>query len=111
MPNQYPIDQVFRALSDPTRLAVIATLGKGPKSTSELAKPFDMALPSFTQHLGVLEECGLVRSRKAGRVRTYELDPKPLVAAETWMAKQRTVWEKRLEDLDSYLLQMKEKKA
>jgi DNA-binding transcriptional ArsR family regulator len=102
------LDQVFRALADPTRRAVLARLSTGPTSTSELARPFRMALPSFTQHLGVLEECGLVRSRKRGRVRTYELAPQPLAAAETWIAKQRAVWQKRLDQLDSYLEQLKE---
>jgi DNA-binding transcriptional ArsR family regulator len=102
------LDQVFRALADPTRRAVLARLSTGPTSTSELARPFRMALPSFTQHLGVLEECGLVRSRKRGRVRTYELAPQPLAAAETWIAKQRAVWQKRFDQLDSYLEQLKE---
>lgn len=69
-----------------------------------------MALPSFTQHLGVLEDCGLVRSRKDGRVRTYELNPRPLKAAETWIARQRAMWEKRLDQLDRYLALMKEEK-
>lgn len=87
---------------------MLARLSTGPTSTSELARPFRMALPSFTQHLGVLEECGLVRSRKRGRVRTYELAPQPLAAAETWIAKQRAVWQKRLDQLDSYLEQLKE---
>jgi len=68
-----------------------------------------MALPSFTQHLGVLEKCGLVRSRKKGRVRTYYLVPGPLKKAESWIAEQRGVWEKRLDQLDDYLLKMKEK--
>jgi DNA-binding transcriptional ArsR family regulator len=70
-----------------------------------------MALPSFTQHLDVLEECGLVRSRKEGRVRTYELGPRPLEAAESWIAKQRTVWQKRLDQLDGYLAHLKEQKS
>jgi DNA-binding transcriptional ArsR family regulator len=67
-----------------------------------------MALPSFTQHLGMLEKSGLVKSRKAGRVRTYSLAPKPLRAAEGWMADQRKLWECRLDQLDAYLLTMKE---
>jgi DNA-binding transcriptional ArsR family regulator len=75
---------------------------------SELARASDMALPSFTQHLDVLERCGLVRSRKVGRVRTYRLVPQPLKAAERWMAQQRALWERRLDQLDKYLLQLKE---
>jgi DNA-binding transcriptional ArsR family regulator len=108
MPNQsIQLDRVFYALSDPTRRAVLRRLGGGPAPVSELARPFDMALPSFTQHLSVLEECGLVRSRKAGRVRTYQLAPRPLKAAERWMAEQRTLWATRLDQLDNYLIHLK----
>ncbi|MBI3708131.1 MAG: winged helix-turn-helix transcriptional regulator, partial [Proteobacteria bacterium] len=71
--NARPIDGVFRALSDPTRRHVLERLGRSPASVSELAGPFDMALPSFVEHLRVLEGCGLVRSEKTGRVRTYQL--------------------------------------
>lgn len=67
-----------------------------------------MALPSFTQHLTVLEASGLVRSHKEGRVRTYELRPQALVEADTWLARQRSVWEKRLDQLDNYLLTLKQ---
>ena len=70
MPNQ-ELTRVFHALADPTRPAVLERLTRGPAAVSELARPFKMALPSFAQHLGVLEDCGLVRSRKQGRVRTY----------------------------------------
>jgi len=109
MPNQQiHLDQVFRALGDPTRRAVLSRLSAGSAAVSELARAFDMALPSFTQHLGVLERCGLVRSRKVGRVRTYRLVPQPLKAAERWMAQQRALWERRLDQLDTYLLQLKE---
>src|SRR5262245_35559893 len=109
MPNQQMhLNQVFRALGDPTRRAVLSRLSAGPAPVSELARASDMALPSFTQHLDVLERCGLVRSRKAGRVRTYRLVSRPLKAAERWMAQQRGLWERRLDQLDKYLLQLKE---
>jgi DNA-binding transcriptional ArsR family regulator len=109
MPNQSPqLTRVFHALADPTRRAVLERLGAGPAAMSELAQPFDMALPSFAQHLDVLERCGLVRSRKAGRVRTYRLAPRPLKEAETWIAKQRALWERRLDQLDHYLERLKE---
>jgi len=104
------LDNVFQALADPTRRAVLTRLSTGPRSTSELARPFHMALPSFTQHLGVLEDCGLVRSRKKGRVRTYELVPQRLKSAESWIGKQRAMWEKRLDQLDRYLILMKQEK-
>ena len=109
MPSQADrLNQVFRALSDPTRRAVLKRLSRGPVPTLELARPFGMALPSFTQHLTMLEGCGLVKSRKIGRVRTYALVPAPLRAAESWMTDQRRFWECRLDQLDAYLLTMKE---
>ena len=104
-----PIDHVFRALSDPTRRHVLERLSRSPASVSELAKPFGMALPSFVQHMGILEDCGLVQSRKTGRVRTYVIIPKRLKLAEDWMVRQRALWEKRLDQLDTYLTTLKEK--
>ena len=109
MPNELlQLDQVFQALTDPTRRAVLERLSRGPAATLELALPFDMALPSFTQHMSVLERVGLVKSMKLGRVRTYEIVPKRLQVAEVWIADQRRLWESRLNQLDTYLLTMKE---
>ncbi len=101
------VDGVFRALSDGTRRRVLERLSRGAASVSELAEPFEMALPSFVQHLRLLEDCGLVESSKAGRVRTYRLAPKRLKLAEDWLGRQRSVWERRLDQLDAYLLEMK----
>jgi DNA-binding transcriptional ArsR family regulator len=98
------IDEVFKALADPTRRRVIQRLIAGPAATSVLAEPFDMALPSFLQHLGVLERAGLVTSTKQGRTRTYRLSPAGLDMAEGWLADQRRVWERRLDQLDDFLL-------
>lgn len=103
-----PIDHVFRALSDPTRRHVLERLSRSPASVSELAAPYGMALPSFVQHMGILEECGLVQSSKTGRVRTYEIIPRRLKLAEDWMVRQRALWEKRLDQLDTYLTTLKE---
>ena len=109
MPNQSArLDDVFQALADPTRRAVLRRLSRGRAPTTELAQPFGMALPSFLQHLDVLERSGLVRSKKVGRVRTWRLSPQPLQAAEGWMAAQRTLWERRLDQLDDYLHTLKE---
>lgn len=83
------LDRIFRALSDPTRRRVLERLGKSAASVSHLAEPFDMALATFVQHLRTLEACGLVRSKKTGRVRTYELAPARLRTAESWF---RTVF-------------------
>lgn len=115
MPNQSgrvaerdDVGRVFRALGDPTRRAVVERLCDGPAAMSELARGFDMALPSFAQHLGVLEGCGLVRSQKRGRVRTYELTPAALEAGEQWLSRQRSLWERRLDQVGAFLVQGKE---
>jgi DNA-binding transcriptional ArsR family regulator len=104
-----PIDSIFRALSDPTRRQVLERLSRSPASVGELAAPVEMALPSFLEHLKVLERSGLVRSRKKGRVRTYQLAPGRLRIAEDWLSRQRTLWEQRFDQLDSYLMELKEK--
>jgi DNA-binding transcriptional ArsR family regulator len=86
---------------------VLGKLSNGPATVSELAEPFNMSLPSFLQHLDVLENCELVKSRKAGRVRTYRLTPQPLRVAEGWLEKQRSLWNHRLDQLDTYLTDLK----
>lgn len=101
------IDGIFRALSDPTRRSVIERLGTRPASVTELAAEYPMALPSFVEHLKMLEGTGLVRSKKVGRVRTYELTPGHLQIATDWLDRQRAIWEARLDRLDAYLLAMK----
>lgn len=106
-----PIDAIFKALSDPTRRRVLEVLGHRPATVSELAAPFSMALPSFVQHLAVLEQSGLVCSEKKGRVRTFRLVPEKLKPAEDWLAAQRDLWERRLDQLDAYLLELKEKES
>lgn len=98
MPNESPaIDKTFSALSDPTRRAVVQALSNGPATVSELASPFDMALPSFTQHLAVLENSGLIVSRREGRRRICSLNPAPLRNAEEWLGTYRRQWEARLD--------------
>lgn len=75
---------------------------------SDLAEPFEMALPSFVQHLRVLERSGLVRSSKRGRVRTYHLEPRQLGRVSGWLEQQRKLWERRLDQLDDYLSSMEQ---
>lgn len=104
------VDGIFRALSDPTRRSVVERLSARPSSVSELAAPYKMALPSFVEHLKVLEGAGLVRSRKVGRVRTYELETERLRLAEDWLGRQRSIWERRLDRLDAYLLALNKEK-
>ncbi|GAB4566314.1 MAG: metalloregulator ArsR/SmtB family transcription factor [Rhizobacter sp.] len=89
------LTDVFYALADPTRRAIVGVLGRGPATVSALAAPFEMALPSFMKHLSVLERSGVIRSSKLGRVRTCELRPKALSQAERWITEQRAVWEAR----------------
>ncbi|MEQ8454954.1 MAG: metalloregulator ArsR/SmtB family transcription factor [Sandaracinaceae bacterium] len=105
------IDAVFRALSDPTRREVVARLAHGPRSVSELAAPFDMKLPSFVRHLKLLEQAGLVRSEKRGRVRTCRLEPEGLTTAVNWLSEQRSLWERRLDQLDDYLLTLRDEET
>ena len=104
-------DEVFQALSNPTRRKVLERLSVGPATVSELAAPFDMALPSFVQHLSVLEQSRLVKSKKRGRVRTYELAPERLGVAEDWLAARRRLWEARLDRFDHYVRQLKERES
>ncbi|HET7553259.1 MAG TPA: metalloregulator ArsR/SmtB family transcription factor [Gemmatimonadaceae bacterium] len=104
-------DDVFYALSNSTRRKVLERLSVGPASVSELAEPFDMKLPSFVQHLSVLERSRLVKSKKRGRVRTYEIVPERFEVAEDWLAEQRQLWEARLDRFDSYVKQLKERES
>ena len=101
------ISRIFRAVADPTRRAIVEKLSDGPASTMELARPFRMALPSFTQHLHMLQRCGVVRSRKEGRVRRFWLAPQSLATAEDWMAAQRALWNQRLDQLQEHLAETK----
>ena len=106
IPNQSDpteLAAIFKALADPTRVAVVERLSLRPATASELARPFTMALPSFMQHLGVLEAAGIVSSHKAGRTRTYQLAPTALTTATTWLTTHRNHWQRRLDQLDALL--------
>src|ERR1700730_10279252 len=98
-----PVDVVFHALSDANRRAMIDRLLDGPASVSELARPLQISLPAVVQHLHVLEGSGVVRSWKVGRVRTCEIEPHTLTAAERWISERRALWEKRLDRLGECL--------
>jgi DNA-binding transcriptional ArsR family regulator len=97
------LDLMFQALADPSRRLMVERLTRGSASVSELARPLAMSLPAVVQHLQVLETSGLVRSEKAGRVRTCHIEPKALRTAEQWIAERRTVWEHRLDRLGEFL--------
>ena len=97
------LSDVFHALADPTRRAIVGALGRGPVSVTALAAPFAMALPSFMKHLSVLERSGVIRSSKTGRVRTCALRPKALTQAERWIAGQRATWEARSDRMAAFV--------
>jgi DNA-binding transcriptional ArsR family regulator len=94
---------IFQALADPTRRAVLGRLGRGPASVSELAEPFDMALPSFMKHIHLLEGSGLIRTRKDGRVRTCAIEKRPFAMVESWLSAQRALWEARTDRLEQFV--------
>ena len=102
------LDLAFQALGDPTRRGMVDHLICGPASVSDLAKPLSISLPGVMQHLAVLEESGLVKSQKLGRVRTCRIDPGTLSAAERWLTERRTQWEQRLDRLGAFLAETKD---
>ena len=97
------LDLMFQALADPSRRVMVDRLTRGPASVSELAKPLAMSLPAVVQHLQVLEASGLVRSEKAGRVRTCAIERKPFAMAEAWLTAQRSLWEGRTDRLERFV--------
>ena len=105
------LDEVFAALSDPTRRHVLETLGQGSLAVSELAQPHGMSLPGFMKHLRVLEEAGLIARNKEGRVVSCELSAAPMKAAAVWMSRYERFWTEKLDSLARYLYQQEELQA
>ena len=99
----HDLDKTFAALADPARRAIVERLVSGPASVSELARPLPMSLPAVMLHLKVLEDSGLVTSRKEGRVRTCRIEPKMLSQAEKWVSERRQMWERSLNRLGQFL--------
>jgi DNA-binding transcriptional ArsR family regulator len=97
------LDSVYAALADGSRRSIVERLSRGPASVKELAAPLAVSLPAVLQHLRVLEESGLVRSQKVGRVRTCRLEPAALQQAEQWIADRRSGWADRLDRLEEFL--------
>jgi DNA-binding transcriptional ArsR family regulator len=97
------LDAVFHALADPTRRAIVERLSMRPAAVSELAEPFDMTLSAIGQHIRLLEESGLVKTAKIGRVRTVELATDRLEEAQKWFTKHRARWERHLDRLGALL--------
>ncbi|WP_309103798.1 metalloregulator ArsR/SmtB family transcription factor [Microbacterium sp.] len=108
MANHSVLDEVFIALSDPTRRAVIRRLGEGPASVGELSEPFSITLPSFMKHVRTLESSGLIRTHKTGRVRTCVLNRERLDLVDDWLADQRRLWESRTDRLEQFVTDHKE---
>jgi len=102
------IDRVFHALGDPTRRAIVERLSEAPTSASHLAVPLAITLAAVVQHLQILEESGLVRTEKIGRVRTCRLESAGLTAAQQWIEDRRTLWERRLDRLGEFLAEEEE---
>ena len=103
------LNGLFQALGDPTRRGILARLVRGPATVSELAAPFDMALPSFMKHIKLLEGSGWINTRKEGRVRTCAIEADRFAEAQGWLEEQRLVWERRSDRLEEFVVQ-KEKK-
>jgi DNA-binding transcriptional ArsR family regulator len=101
--NQSTVDQVFRALGDPTRRALVEHLSHGPASVTDLARPHDLTLAAVVQHLQVLEQSGMVHTEKIGRVRTCRIEPRGLDVAAAWIAERRSLWERRFDRLGEIL--------
>jgi DNA-binding transcriptional ArsR family regulator len=105
----YKLDRTFAALADPARRTIVERLAQGSATVSELARPLPMSLPAVMLHLKVLEDCGLVKSEKLGRVRTCRIEPRMLSQAETWVSERRQMWERGLDRLGAYLDETEEK--
>ncbi len=97
------IDRIFQALGDPSRRAIVEKLSEGPISVSRLAEPLDITLAAVLQHLQALEESGLVKTEKVGRVRTCRIEPSGLAAAQKWIGDRRSMWERGLDRLGELL--------
>ena len=108
-PSREKVDRVFHALGDPTRRAILEQLSQGPVSVSKLAEPLQLTVAAIVQHLQILEESGLVRTEKTGRVRTCRIDPSGLNVAEQWIGERRSLWEKRLDRLGVVLSESDDK--
>lgn len=103
MPNSQDLDAILSALANSTRREVLEALRGGPKTVSELAAPHDMALPSFLQHVRLLERSGLVATQKRGRSRIVRAKREPMLHLEQWLDAERVAWERRLNQLDEFL--------
>jgi DNA-binding transcriptional ArsR family regulator len=103
------IDSLFRALADPTRRAIVDQLSRNQASVSDIAKPLKMSLAAVVQHIQVLEECGVIRTHKTGRVRTCQVEPRSFAVVEQWLASRRNMWESHFDRLGTVLADGRER--
>ena len=103
------LDASFGALSDATRRAVLAQLGRADASITDLAQTFHMTLTGMRKHVGVLEQAELVTTVKVGRVRTCRLGPRRLEEETAWIEWYRLLWDSRLDELDKVVEELKRK--
>jgi len=96
-------EDVYRAIADPTRRAMLLMLTQSDRSVQELAGPFEMSQPAISQHLKVLRDAGLVTVQRSGRQRLYRVDPTPLKEVYNWLGHFEQFWEKKLDALGNYL--------
>src|SRR4029079_4844221 len=102
-------DGAFTAVADPTRRGILERLGRHDASITELAQAFDMTLTGMKKHVQLLEDAGLVRTEKVGRVRTCRLGPRRLAEEAAWIEEYRQLWASRFDELDKVVEELKQK--
>jgi DNA-binding transcriptional ArsR family regulator len=107
--NTDPLSQVFAALADPTRRAILARLAEGEASVNELAAPFDITLPAISKHLKVLEKAGLIERTRTAQWRPCRLQAAPLKDVADWIGHYKQYWEESFDRLDAYLKELQQK--
>jgi DNA-binding transcriptional ArsR family regulator len=103
------LDTSFAALSDATRRGVLEQLGRADASITDLAEKFHMTLTGMKKHVGVLEQVGLVTTKKIGRVRTCQLGPRRLEGETAWLERYRQRWDERFDELDEVVQELTRK--
>lgn len=109
--SNHKLDATFAALSDPTRRGVLLQIGRGDTSITELAEQFHMTLTGMKKHVSILEDAGLIKTEKIGRVRTCKLGPQRLDSEMSWIEKYKELWDKRFDALEAVVQEMKHKKG
>lgn len=106
-----PLSEVFAALADPTRRAILARLALGEATVKDLAEPFQMSAPAVTKHLKVLQRAGLISQSRQAQWRPCKLEAKPLQDASDWIAQYRQFWEESFDRMEDYLKELQSTEA